>query len=277
MLLCEEGIEEFCPERFSGKHVYIEQIEDQDDLKPDYLYSLQKKYKIERVIVEYNGMWLLSSLYENLPKQWFVYQEILFVDSTTFLSYNSNMRSLVVDKLTNAEMVIFNRPGQDTDKDEFHKIVRGITRRCSIAYELADGNMEYDEQEDPLPFDVDADVIEIDDRDFALWFRDMSEELSKYDGKTIKFKGIVAVSDKFAPNIVVCGRHVMTCCIEDISYKGLVTVLPNGVKLNNRDWVLIKAKFKFEYNKLYREKGPVLYVEEIEPAQVPEQEVATFY
>ena len=277
LLMCEEGIEEINPDRFPGKNVFVENVEDASQIAADYLYSLEKKYKIERVIVEYNGMWLLNDLYSNLPEKWFIYQEILFADAATFVSYNANMRSLVVDKLTNAEMIIFNRSNEKTDKDEFHKIIRGISRRCAIAYENADGTMDYDEKEDPLPFDVNAPVIEIADRDYALWYRDMAEEPDKYNGKTVKFKGIVAVNAKLPPNTVVCGRHVMTCCVEDISYKGLVTVIPDGVSLNNRDWVVITADFVVEYNKLYRAKGPVLNVKEIEKSEKPEQEVATFY
>ena len=42
---------------------------------------------------------------------------------------------------------------------------------------------EYDEKEDPLPFDVEAPVIEIEDRDYALWFRDFAEDIGKYEGK----------------------------------------------------------------------------------------------
>lgn len=277
LLLCEEGIEEPDTSKYPGKNVFIEVIESAEDLKPDYLYSLEKKYKIERVVAEYNGMWLLKDFYTNLPEKWFVYQEILFADANTFLSFNSNMRGLVADKLMNAEMIIFNRTTPLTDKDEFHKIIRGVSRRCAIAYEQPDGTMEYDDTEDPLPFDIDAPVIEIDDRDYALWFRDMSEDMKKYIGKTVKFKGIVAVSEKFPENTVVCGRHVMTCCVEDITYEGIVTVLPDGVKLKNRDWVTITAVLSKEYHKLYRAKGPVLTVKEIEPAQKPEQEVATFY
>lgn len=277
LLMCEEGIEEINPDRFPGKNVFVENVEDASQITADYLYSLEKKYKIERVIVEYNGMWLLNDLYSNLPEKWFIYQEILFADAATFVSYNANMRSLVVDKLTNAEMIIFNRSNEKTDKDEFHKIIRGISRRCAIAYENADGTMDYDEKEDPLPFDVNAPVIEIADRDYALWYRDMAEEPDKYNGKTVKFKGIVAVNGKLPKNTVVCGRHVMTCCVEDISYKGLVTVIPDGVSLNNRDWVVITADFVVEYNKLYRAKGPVLKVKEIEKSEKPEQEVATFY
>lgn len=278
LLLCEEGIEEYDLSRFPGNNnVFIETVENEEDLNETFLKKLYKKHKFERVIVEYNGMWQLSSLFENLPNSWFVYQLIMFADCKTFASYNANMRSLVVDKLSNTEMVVFNRSDASTDKDEIHKIVRGISRRCAIAYENPDGTMEYDETEDPLPFDINAPVIEIADRDYALWFRDMAEEMDKYIGKTVKFKGIVAVNKKFPPNIVVCGRHVMTCCVDDIEYKGVISVLPEGTKLQNRDWVIITAEFTKEYHPLYKSEGPILKIKEIEPSRVPEQEVATFY
>ncbi len=277
LLLCEEGVEEFDTSRFSGGNVYTEIVEDEKDLSPELLLSFEKKYNIERVIVEYNGMWMLSSLADSLPPKWFIYQEIMFADAVTFASYNANMRSLVVDKLTNTEMIVLNRSTDATDKDEIHKIVRGINRRCAIAYEQFDGTMQYDEQEDPLPFDIDADIIEIQDRDYALWYRDMAEEMKKYIGKTVKFKGIVAVSDKFPDGEVVCGRHVMTCCVDDIEFKGMITRLPKGVKLKNRDWIIITAKFTKEFHKLYRGKGPILTVTDMALSSAPEQEVATFY
>jgi len=277
LLLCEEGIEEIDVSRFKNGNVFIEVFDESEQLKKDYLKSLQKKYKIERVVAEYNGMWQMKDFYENLPEKWFVYQEIMFADAKTFANYNANMRSLVVDKLTNAEMVIFNRSDETTDKDEIHKIIRGISRRCVIAYETADGTMDYDDKEDPLPFDINAPIVEIGDRDYALWYRDLLEEPDKYDGKTVRFKGIVAVSDKFPKNIVVCGRHVMTCCVDDIAYQGVLTIIPDGIKLNNRDWVKITAVLTNEYHKLYRSKGPVLTVKELEHSEKPEQEVATFY
>lgn len=277
LLLCEEGIEEFDTSRFLGGNVFMEIVDNEAELTPELLLSLEKKYNIERVIVEYNGMWMLSSLADSLPPKWFIYQEIMFADATTFASYNANMRSLVVDKLTNTEMIVLNRSTDATDKDEIHKIIRGISRRCAIAYEQFDGTMQYDETEDPLPFDTEADIIEIEDRDYALWYRDMAEEMKKYIGKTVKFKGIVAVSDKFPEGEVVCGRHVMTCCVDDIEFKGIITRLPKGVRLKNRDWIIITAKFTKEFHKLYRGKGPILTVTDMALSSAPEQEVATFY
>lgn len=277
LLLCEEGIEEFDTSRFSGGNVFIQEVESESELTPEYFTSLQKKFNIERVIVEYNGMWSLDSLINNLPDKWFVYQEIAFADATTFANYNANMRSLVVDKLKTTQLIVLNRSNADTDKDEIHKIVRSVSRRCAIAYENPDGTMEYDEAEDPLPFDVDADVIEIADKDYALWYRDMAEDMKKYIGKTLKFKGIVAVNDKFGEGVVVCGRHVMTCCVDDIEFKGIITKLPKGVKLKNRDWIIVEAKLTREYHKLYRTKGPILTATDVIMTSAPEEEVATFY
>ena len=77
ILVCEEGIEEYSPERFFTSKVYIEVIENESDLSPKYLQSLLNKHSAKRVLIEYNGMWQLSSLFENLPKNWFVYQLIM--------------------------------------------------------------------------------------------------------------------------------------------------------------------------------------------------------
>ena len=277
LLVCEEGEEEYVPERFSGENVFIQYIEDTGRFTPDRLSAMVKRNKADRVVVEYNGMWQLSEFYNALPDDWTVYQEMMFADSTTFVNYNANMRSLVVDKLQGCELVIFNRCTDATDKMPLHKIVRGISRRADIAYDYVDGHVEYDDIEDPLPFDIEAPVIEIGDRDFALWYRDMNEEPKKYIGKTLKFKGLVAADGKLPKDTFVIGRHIMTCCADDIQYGGLIAVWDGASGLKTRDWITVTATLEFEYNKGYRGKGPVLHVVSAEPAQAPEEQVVTFY
>jgi len=278
LLMCEDGIEEYEPSEFAGENVFIEEVENESDLTQKYLSSLAKKYRAERVVIEYNGMWKLDTLYNAVPRNWLIYQQLFFADATTFENYNNNMRPLVVDKLTNCELIVFNRPTPDTDKDALHKIVRGVSRRASIAYEYPDGTLEYDEQEDPLPFDTEAPIIEIGDRDYALWFRDFAEDIRKYDGKTVRFKGIVGIGKNMKSGVAICGRHVMTCCIDDLEFKGLVCVdVPAPSALANRDWVIMTARIAIEYHELYRKEGPVLHVVSVEKSTVPEQEIATFY
>ena len=280
LLMCEDGEEEYDKSLFpnGGDNIFIEEIDDVEDLNSKYLTSLQKKYKIERVMIEYNGMWTLDKLYNSLPKNWMIYQQLFFADASSFVNYNANMRSLVVDKLTNSELIVLNRAEKNSDKDAIHKIIRGVSRRINIAYEYADGRLEYDNEEDPLPFDIDAPVIEIADRDYALWFRDFAEDVKKYSGKTVKFKGICGINKKMKNGTAICGRHVMTCCIDDIEFKGLVCIgMPDSLNLKNKDWAIITAKIVMEHHELYNKVGPVLHIIEAEKSVVPEQEIATFF
>ena len=277
LLLCEEGEEEYDVSAFPCKDVFLHTIEDQEDFNPENLQKILKSCGATRVVLEYNGMWPMNHLFQNLPDDWAVYQEMFFADAGTFFQYNANMRSLVVDKLNTCELVVFNRFEKSMDKMEFHKIVRGVSRRTDIAYEYTDGKVEYDEIEDPLPFDVNAPVIRLADTDYALWYRDIMEDPKKYDGKVISFRGIVAKDPKFPANTFAVGRHVMTCCVEDITFMGLACTGYSPEKLENGGWYTVTANVNIQYSTVYGKRGPVLAVSACIPAEEPEQEVATFY
>ena len=277
LLLCEEGEVELDPSAFFIKNVTIHTIENEEDLTKENLLALTKGKKIDRVIIEYNGMWLLQTLYDALPSNWGIYQNMMFADAKTFVNYNNNMRQLVFDKVKDAEMVVLNRTPDNIDKEEIHKIIKGISRRNQIVYDYPDGHIEYDDIEDPLPFDINADVIEIEDDDYALWYRDLSEEMDKYHNKTVKFKAIVANDPRLDKKSTVLGRHVMTCCVDDIQFSGMIAIFKNDCKLKTREWITVKGTIKIESNKLYKNKGPILYVDSTEFAVKPSQEVATFY
>ena len=109
LLVCEEGEEEYAPDQFADKSVYIHVIEDQSELTAENLEKWLRESRAERVVVEYNGMWMLDVLYSAMPESWMVYQEFMFADAGTFLTYNNNMRQLVYDKLKSCELVVFNR------------------------------------------------------------------------------------------------------------------------------------------------------------------------
>ena len=277
IIQCEEGVDELEPSRFYGQNIYLELIENEADFTKENLTALGKKHRIDRIIIEYNGMWKLSTLYDNLPDNWGIYQEMMFADAKTFLSYNANMRQLMVDKLLNCEMLVLNRTPDDIDKEEIHKVVRGISRSCAITYDYPDGHVEYDDIEDPLPYDLNAPVVEITDNDYAIFYRDLSEDMNKYNGKTLRFKGIVARDASLGQKSLLAGRHVMTCCADDIAYHPMVCVFsePNSAKTG--DWMTVTGTVKVEKHKLYHGVGPVIYVSATEFAVKPVQEVATFY
>ncbi len=276
VLVCEEGIEEYDVSKIPQKDIYIKTIASLDELTSEMLEKLEEELCFTRVVLEYNGMWLLDSLYSALPENWVVYQEMLFVDATTFLSYNSNMRSLVVDKLTSCELVVFNRCPENADKLTLHKIVRTTNRRCDIAYEYKDGSVEYDDIEDPLPFDINAPIIQIEDDDYAIWYRDTTEKLNEYNGKTVKFKAVVK-KDPSVKNLIVAGRQVMTCCIEDTKLAGFLCETPEASTLSDGEWILLTAKINVKFHKIYKRKGPVLVAQTIEKTSAPDEIIAKFY
>ena len=276
IISCEEGEEELTPDMFAD-NVSFASFDDEQKITPDRLSAMQKRAGADIVVVEYNGMWTLDRFYNALPEGWMVYQEIFIADSNTILMYNQNMRQLVVDKLTSCEMTVFNRTSPDTDKEMLHKLVRGVSRSSKICYEDLNGEIEMDNIEDPLPYDIEAPVIEIKDEDFAVFYRDMTEEFAKYNGKRVRFKGITATDSSLPDNHYAIGRHIMTCCADDIAYRGVVAKGMGKLKIKTRDWVTVEGILTEEYSKLYRAKGPVLSVERVEYAEKPIQEVATFY
>lgn len=276
IIVCEEGIEDFVPTTFNTPNVYFEFIEEESDLSPELLSSIVKKHNAVFVMIEYNGMWQLSSLYEALPDEWLVYREMLIIDSTTVDNYNKNMRSLMVDKLTSCDMAIFNRVSDSTDRMELHKLVRGVSRSAKIVYDTTDNKIEYDDIEDPLPFDINAEVIKINDEDYAVWYRDMVEEMEKYDGKKVRFKGMVAKDPSIPKGSFACGRHVMTCCADDIKYSALACKWRDSDKLKTYDWVEVTGRISIEPHKMYVEAGPVIKVTSVISAAPPKEQVATF-
>ena len=277
LLVFEEGEEEYDFSTYPHQNVYQEVL-DQQTVTTKELQALAKKYKAQRVVAELNGMQQVGDLYMRFPDNWAVAQEVMFADSTTFQAYNANMRNLVMDKLVGAQMVVFNRmtPGQDVMP--LHKIARAANRRIDILYDYTDGTTQMDDIADPLPFDINAPVIQILDQDFALWYRDVTEEPEKYDGKTVCFKAQVAMLRRNKDGIFAPGRFVMTCCVEDIQFCGIPCRYAEAASLESRSWVMVSAKISAEKHPLYKgEVGPVLTAIRVDRnAEPADPDVATF-
>lgn len=277
VLIFEEGEEEYDLSAYPHKNVYLETL-DQQTVTEAQLTALEKKYRAERVVAELNGMQLVADLYNRFPRNWVIAQEVMFADATTFNAYNSNMRNLVMDKLMGAQMVVFNRltPGEDTMP--LHKLARAANRRIDILYDYTDGTTKFDDVQDPLPFDINAPVIQIKDEDYALWYRDVTEEPEKYVGKTVCFKGQVAMLRRQKEGMFAPGRFVMTCCVEDIQFCGIPCRYADSKSLASRAWVQVTAKVSAEKHPLYKgDVGPVLTaIEVVKDVPAADPDVATF-
>ena len=276
LLVFEEGEEEFDFSTYPHQNVFLEVLDQETVTEKDFK-ALMKKHRPERIVAELNGMQLVGDLYARFPAEWVIAQEVMFADSTTFLAYNANMRNLVMDKLTGAQMVVFNRLARDADVMPFHKLARAASRRIDIMYEFTDGSTQFDDIEDPLPFDINAPVIEVEDDDYALWFRDVTEEPEKYQGKTVRFKAQVAMLRRDKNGMFAPGRFVMTCCVDDIQFCGLPCKYAASKELQSRSWVMVEAKIAAEKHRLYKgDLGPVLTAISVTPAAPAVEDVCTF-
>ena len=184
---------------------------------------------------------------------WFRRQEMLFgTEEERKVLVDYTKKAIDFAAAVGCEMVCFNRLPVGADIMPLHKLARALNRRVGILYEYTDGNTQFDEIEDPLPFDINAPVIEIADEDFALWYRDINEEPKKYNGKTVRFKAQVARLRKARDGFFAPGRFVMTCCVEDIQFMGLPCRYDRADELHARDWIMLTASIEYRFNALYR-------------------------
>lgn len=276
LIVCEEGVEEYDEEMLKRWNASMVEVESPDDLTKDYFAKLQKKYRPERVMVEYNGTWKMETIQNaEFPSRWVIVQVITTVDASTFDNYMSNMRPIMIEQLTGSDMIIFNRCDKDTKKAAYRRSIKVVNRKAAIYFEAFPGSEDLPE-EDFLPFNADADFIELEDDDFGIWYIDAMDNPKKYEGKTVRFKGMVYKADRLGKNYFVPGRFAMTCCADDVAFIGFLCEYPKVSELKLRSWWTVTAKVRVEYTREYKCEGPVLEALELVPAEQPEEKLVYF-
>lgn len=276
VITTEEGEEEYDKEELKKYNTAVEVIEEEEDLNFDTLKYLEKRYHPDRVLIEFNPFWSLGKLeIMKMPRGWGIIQEIVTVDSSCFQIYMNNMKSLFVEMVRNADMVIFNRASQELPLANFRRSVKVVNQAAEIIFEQEGGGI-IDIFEDQLPYDLDQEVIDIAPEDYGIWYVDMMDNLEDYVGKTVRYSGQVLKSRDLEAGFFVPGRMAMTCCADDTQFIGYVCKWPDSKRLKMGSWVTVTAKIAEEYMEVYRDKGPVLYASEVVPAEKPEQELVYF-
>lgn len=276
LIVTEEGMEEYDEEQLKKRNISVVYLEE-EDINTDKLLDLQDEYEPQNVFIEYNGMWQLDKLFSiRVPKGWTIVQVITLVDASTFTVYNNNMKSLMAEHIQNGDMVVFNRCTDDSDINTMRMAVKTLNRRAQIIFENVNGQASIDQGELEIPYDMDADVIEIEDEDYGIFYIDASDNPGKYEGKVVKFKGQVYLPPQYKGKSFVPGRFAMTCCAEDVTFLGFKCNSMETPNLKDREWVTVTAKIKKEFYKEFDGDGPVLYAQKIEKASKPEEEIVYF-
>ena len=276
LIVTEEGIEEYDEEELEKRNISTVYLEE-SELNTEKLLDLQDAYEPEQVMIEYNGMWQLDKLFSmRVPKGWTVVQVITLIDASTFTVYNNNMKSLMAEHIQSGDMVVFNRCTDDSDINTMRMAVKTINRRAQIVFENVNGQAQVDNGEMEIPYDIEADVIEIEDEDFGIFYIDASDNPEKYIDKVVKLKGQVYSPPQYKGKAFVPGRFAMTCCAEDITFLGFKCVSLETPNLKDREWVTVTAKIKCEFYEEFGGDGPVLYAQKIEKAEKAKEEVVYF-
>ena len=274
---CEEGVVELDPKLLARTHTVIERIEDEDEFEADTLRAFVRAHHPDRVIVEMNGMWDLDAALTRVPKVLEVYQIIATVNAETFDLYAKNMGQRMLQHITDADMVVFNRATEQTRQLIRDRNVRSMNPKASIYFENDDGTSEDYGAGMPPPYDMDAPVIEIEDEHFGIFYLDASENPQDYDGKTVRFKGYIYRGRNIGRDEFVPGRMGMVCCAEDVRFVGFIAKMQDGAPLpQERSWQRVTARVQAEERRQYKGVGPVLYVTAMEPCEPPQEEVVSF-
>ena len=211
LILCEEGEVEYDKAVLEMSNTVVEIIEKEEDLTTDRLAAMNILYQPERVIIEYNGMWLVSN-FEKMqkPEGWGVEQQITCVDASTFQMYMANMKSIFMDMVRNSDMVVFNRCKKEDPLATYRRGIKVANQRAEVIFEDEEGELD-DIFQDEMPFDVNAPVIDILPEDYGIWFVDAMDHPETYVNKTVKFKARVMKPRGMGSKFFVPGRTAMTC------------------------------------------------------------------
>jgi len=274
LLCCEEGDEEYNKKALDN--VTVVTVDDEEELTLAFLKDCERKYRPKQVLIEYNGMWQMERLYRDvLPANWILYQIMTFVYAPSFEVMVRNMGQLMMEKITNADMLVFNRATPESAAALRKRNLRMVNRRADMYIEYENGESENYLTGDECPFDVTQDPIEIPDEDFGVWYVDAMDHPEHYDGKRLHMKAIMCHSKKY-PGTFVPGRFAMVCCANDTQFLGVVARGDALAQYKNRDWLDLTVTCRKEYFDAYQGDGPILYVEDVKPAEKPKEEVVTF-
>lgn len=275
LIMCEDGEEEYDRDFLSKRNCRLLPIEEKEQLTTDFLLEVDRRYQPERVLIEFNGMWPMDTLRElKLPRTWGLYQAIHVIDATTFEMYRGNMQSLIIDQVSEADMVLFNRCTPDMPMSGWKRSIRAVNKMCEIVFEDIRG--EELEVEDVLPYSLDQDHITLEDEDYGIWYIDIQEHPERYLGKTISFKAQAMTGMKLPKGTFVPGRNAMTCCADDIRFFGFLCKYDKSRSLKKGEWISLTADIRWEDAPVYDGEGVVLYAKQVEKAEAPEDDLVYF-
>ena len=272
---CEEGEEEFDEAKLLKQNCKLHIVDSGEEMTPSLFVDLNKQFKPERVIIEYNSMFTFAKLNTmQLPTAWELVQVIAMVDATTYENYMVNMRQQMTDPMQNADLILFNRCENDMPISVWRRQMRALNPSTTILFEFTDGHSDDGVSDEDLPYDMKADIIDIKDEDFGVFYLDAMDHPDRYDQKTLRFKGQAFRDSQLPKDFVRFGRYAMTCCADDIAC--LAFVMRGDVAPSDSKYYLLTCRSESVYNKAQDHDIVALMQVSAEPTAAPKDKYVTF-
>lgn len=272
LLQCEEGEVEYEEAYLKEKDMAALKIERPEQLSTEFFKNCEKQYHPAQVVIEYNGMWKLEELLKTQFPRGFELQGVYStVNGTTLGMYLANMRNLLMEQLTESELIVVNRCPKGMDRSGFRRAVKVQNPMSQLIFEDMEGHIMEPSEED-LPYDVKGEIIEVGDIDFGVWYVDAYEHPQYYLDKEIRFLAQVFRPKGMEETMFVPGRKIMTCCAADIRFYGYPCKSGEKAVFEPRQWMRVRARFEYEAVTSFGSEQPVLYLIDLQPARAPEED-----
>ena len=245
LIICpEQGEEEYDEDYLKANNADIEYLDSSVYLTNKKFKELYAMYKPSQIFIECNGMESITELVtKDLDPMFTIVQIITTIDATTFTSYMNNMRSYMYEQIRYSDLIIFNRCKPNSSKNALRGSIKAVNKKAFIAYEGEYGQ-SVELQKEELPFDINAEPIDILDDDYGIWYMDALEDPAKYANKKIILRGMYLERLEGYNNSFIFGRKAMVCCGNDLQD---ISLTVTGVKVDQmhlNDWLEIEGTLK---------------------------------
>lgn len=273
LILCEEGEVEFSQEYLDENDMVLLKVEEFEQLNSAFFKSCEKNYHPAQVVIEYNGMWKLEDLLMiRYPRSWELQGVYSTVNGMTLDMYLKNMRNVLMEQITESELIVVNRCDRKMERAGFRRALKVQNPMAQLIFEDLDGEIIQPSKED-LPYDTSGDRIILADEDFGIFYVDAYDHPELYMGKEIEFKAQAFRPKGMEEDMFVPVRKFMTCCADDMRYYGYPCKMERPTEFRNKEWVKIRATFAFESVAYEGSRQPVLYLSHMERAEKPKEEI----